>query len=344
LPGNWGDNLFGWWADFLYPSLALLKVAPFIAARGNHEICSRSGYGYFLFLHHDVYNSSLRAGDLCQEYGLPFSVPFANEQFLVMDDSTVSPKEKGIDHFAFVEGACPPPTISGAPVIPLVQDRNDDSSQTTAEIEEQLEIYTKAFELMESTSQAYETNFYVAHRPVFAVACNNTDMVTLDWTMQQSLGKNTLDRISAMIGGHMHWLEALKFIDQELPAQIVVGHGGTELINDYVDQDTLPFLLVKAGKDLMYQGRVESGLTDASKFGFGIMERFDDGSYATKFMSLDMSSMKLVELDYHMTIPKGPRVAGSPTGSPKTSSAIIKICGSGVFGIVMAVVLLGDLF
>ena len=44
------DNWWGWWADFFYPAMSLFSAAPIIAARGNHEICSRGGYGYFLLL------------------------------------------------------------------------------------------------------------------------------------------------------------------------------------------------------------------------------------------------------------------------------------------------------
>jgi hypothetical protein len=38
-PGNWGDNLLGWWSDFFYPARSILQKVPFIAMRGNHETC-----------------------------------------------------------------------------------------------------------------------------------------------------------------------------------------------------------------------------------------------------------------------------------------------------------------
>lgn len=39
IPGEYGDNWWGWWSDFFWPFMALLNVAPLIALRGNHEIC-----------------------------------------------------------------------------------------------------------------------------------------------------------------------------------------------------------------------------------------------------------------------------------------------------------------
>ena len=46
-----GDNKGdAWYADFFEPASKLLAAAPWIMTRGNHEICSRAGRGYFLFL------------------------------------------------------------------------------------------------------------------------------------------------------------------------------------------------------------------------------------------------------------------------------------------------------
>jgi hypothetical protein len=39
IPGEYGDNWWGWWSDFFYPTLNLLKKAPIIPLRGNHVIC-----------------------------------------------------------------------------------------------------------------------------------------------------------------------------------------------------------------------------------------------------------------------------------------------------------------
>jgi hypothetical protein len=46
IPGEYGDNWWGWWGDFFWPFLNLFNVAPVVALRGNHEIC-----GEITFVH-----------------------------------------------------------------------------------------------------------------------------------------------------------------------------------------------------------------------------------------------------------------------------------------------------
>ena len=101
LPGYWGDNLYGWWADFFYPSRFLMQTSPLLAIRGNHENCDRAGHGYFLFLAQEEYPPEMLAGHHCTGYSHPYAVPFDNEQFLVMDDSLIDPLNGGFDHFDY---------------------------------------------------------------------------------------------------------------------------------------------------------------------------------------------------------------------------------------------------
>jgi len=46
LPDHWGH----WRQDFFEPARPLLAAAPWVFARGNHELCSRAGPGWFYFL------------------------------------------------------------------------------------------------------------------------------------------------------------------------------------------------------------------------------------------------------------------------------------------------------
>jgi hypothetical protein len=45
-----GDDWPTWKADFFAPAAPALRAAPWIVVRGNHEICSRAGAGYFRLL------------------------------------------------------------------------------------------------------------------------------------------------------------------------------------------------------------------------------------------------------------------------------------------------------
>jgi hypothetical protein len=53
------DAWEAWWLDFFQPAGPLLAAAPWVFARGNHELCSHAGPGWFYFLDS---SSSLEAG------------------------------------------------------------------------------------------------------------------------------------------------------------------------------------------------------------------------------------------------------------------------------------------
>ncbi|MFX8797610.1 metallophosphoesterase, partial [Acinetobacter baumannii] len=42
----WGDNWDVWREDFFAPADSLLRAAPWIMVRGNHELCDRGGHGW----------------------------------------------------------------------------------------------------------------------------------------------------------------------------------------------------------------------------------------------------------------------------------------------------------
>ena len=81
----YGDNWQTWQADFFTPAEALLAAAPWIATRGNHEICKRAGTGYFRFL-----DPNLALGDTppaCIDHAAPYTANIAGKSFIVMDSS-----------------------------------------------------------------------------------------------------------------------------------------------------------------------------------------------------------------------------------------------------------------
>src|SRR5215470_6048298 len=58
-PGYWSQNMRGspipdnwsaWRDDFFVPAARLMKTAPWLFVRGNHELCSRAGPGWFYLL------------------------------------------------------------------------------------------------------------------------------------------------------------------------------------------------------------------------------------------------------------------------------------------------------
>src|SRR5467141_1675469 len=75
------DNWTNWKHQFFKPASKLLAVAPWIFVRGNHEICSQRGTGYFLFL--DPRSSTACAGDTTP----PYAVTLGKSNFIVLDSS-----------------------------------------------------------------------------------------------------------------------------------------------------------------------------------------------------------------------------------------------------------------
>jgi len=300
IPGFYGDNWWGWWADFWYPMLNLLKTAPLIPTRGNHEICERGGYGFFIFL------SPVAIEDFCLDNFPVYRVPFENEQFIVMDDSIINPLYGGVDKY--IPGECPGIPSSGA-IKPVQENRFEDP--TDESVMQQLDTFQRHFKDVETFSQTHNNNFYVGHRPVLGIGCNSSHVVTLDWTLQQSLGPTTLDRISGIITGHMHWLQALQFDNDSLPAQLVVGNGGTKLIQNYINQSSISYIDLYVGKpEYNIKGRIQKGIT-MSEFGFGIMERSDGGGYDVTFHTWREDSRSVEPIDFSMYIPRGPRRKGN---------------------------------
>mmetsp|Transcript_1925 Transcript_1925/g.3473 ORF Transcript_1925/g.3473 Transcript_1925/m.3473 type:complete len:175 (-) Transcript_1925:247-771(-) len=114
----------------------------------------------------------------------------------------------------------------------------------------------------------------------------------------------------------MHWFEAIKFKNNALPPQLVVGHGGTQLIPNYVEQDIWTSLRVEVGRDgLGIFGDIEWGLAK-SEYGYAIMDRnanTNDYEVNFYFYNGDTGLVELLE-DNSLMIPKGPRVHSNSSG------------------------------
>jgi len=78
-----GDNWDTWDADFFTPAEPLLGVAPWIMARGNHEVCGRAGKGWFIFL--DTTLATPPSTDLCTDFSSPFSINIGELDIFNMD-------------------------------------------------------------------------------------------------------------------------------------------------------------------------------------------------------------------------------------------------------------------
>ena len=314
VPGSWGDTFWTWWADFFYPSLEALSSVPWIALRGNHESCSRAGNGWFLLLSADPYPVDAIGGSHCLDYTEPRKISFQDEQFLVIDDSGIEPKDHGFDGLQFVEGDCPTEMGSDLPS-PEVMNRflATNPEQDCEHIYAQLDTFTHYFErVREMSVESDKMNFYLGHRPIFGIACNDTKLLSMDWTLQCSLACSTFDYISALFSGHMHWRETISFANNLLPPQIVVGHGGTDLVENYIIDRSLDGLNLEVGRNSQISVTVEEGEPDSSAYGYAVLKSGEksEGAYTVRFRGIDMTTGGAYDTGRPMIISPDPNVEG----------------------------------
>src|SRR5215470_11591419 len=86
-----GDDWPTWKADFFAPAAAALRAAPWIAVRGNHEICKRAGPGYFRLLDPTPASATpATSPPPCIELVPQFTVTVGGRALIVMDSSNAA--------------------------------------------------------------------------------------------------------------------------------------------------------------------------------------------------------------------------------------------------------------
>jgi predicted phosphodiesterase len=95
----WGDNWATWEADFFAPARSLLAAAPWIFVRGNHEICSRAGHGWFYYLDAAPYTQN----NFCEDNTAARTIKQGAFQALLLDSSSApdaDPSAAQVAHFS----------------------------------------------------------------------------------------------------------------------------------------------------------------------------------------------------------------------------------------------------
>ena len=203
LPDGWE----AWRVDFFAPAAPLLSQAPWVAARGNHELCSRAGPGYFYLL--DPGSELLGGERRCppQEQGSvalrnlvfapPYRVELGDLRLAVMDTANACD-----EHPNFPE--------------------------------------TFARQLADVAALAAgRPTWLVGHRPIWSVDASEAapgvapaGNATLQRALRRSPGAALPAAVELVLAGHVHRFEAFGFPRGERPPQLVVGNGGIRLAED----------------------------------------------------------------------------------------------------------------
>lgn len=214
-PDRWSN----WWLDFFQPAAQLLAAAPWVVARGNHELCSRSGPGWFYLLDP---GSNLDG----VETGQPVCPPAESDKPLLFD---------------------PPYRLDLPGLVVLVVDSANACDQGKLHQGHFDAQFQKIQQLLEQApGNALVT--LVSHRPIWAV--HKADETTapgdrdrtkkyalIDRTLQQAYRKHPLPRaVHLVVSGHMHRFQALGLSDDAktpYPDQLVVGNSGIGLAHNH---------------------------------------------------------------------------------------------------------------
>jgi hypothetical protein len=204
--GNpWGYGLDSWKADFLDPAAPLLKAAPWVMVRGNHESCDRAGQGWQRLF--DAYPMTASrscddpADDNKGDFTDPFAVPLGQgAQIVVWDTAAAGDK---------IFPADDPHAIAYA-----------DNIRHIAEL-----------------AMAMPHTILTNHHPVLAIAAKkdksdgHIELGTSNHSLQDLLVKADPKLYPAgvdlLLSGHIHVWEQMSFAGR-YPSQIVTGFSGTQ--------------------------------------------------------------------------------------------------------------------
>jgi hypothetical protein len=208
------DSWKHWQQDFFNPAQPLLSSAPWVFARGNHELCSRAGPGWFYLLDSN--------SPLLGKYQKQLSCPAANNSSPMIFSQPYALN------------------LGKANILVLDSTNACDSGLLN------LEQYQNQFLLGKQMLQTLPTGFNIlqTHRPMFAIDklanvgnCGNTQKgayCPMSQTLQQANRLTGLtDEVQLLISGHMHRFQSTHFEASTFPDQLVVGTSGVSLAGNF---------------------------------------------------------------------------------------------------------------
>jgi hypothetical protein len=197
------DSGWGWVADVLVPMAPLLATRPLMVLRGNHELCSRGGNGYFL-----LFDPATGRADRC--------APEASGQAPVVYSPTWAVEL----------------SIQGGRRLRLVNvdsaNGNDSAVEARIAIPQRV-LFAEARRLAQGADEAW----LLTHRPVNAVLSSqflpDPPGAASSWSSatQTFASDGLLKPFQLMLSSHEHIAQVVQVPGQ--PGQIVLGNGGTLL-------------------------------------------------------------------------------------------------------------------
>ncbi|NOU49086.1 metallophosphoesterase [Pseudoalteromonas sp. JBTF-M23] len=233
-PDSWSN----WRVDFFQSTQELIGSAPWVFARGNHELCSRAGVGWFYFFGPGAqFNQSIK------------------QQSCPAQGSYTNPPSSAVEHIVMIEPY-------GLPLrnlnVWVFDSANACDELATNQLTAQ---YTQQFDKLNTFAERSENPTWImTHRPIWGVnavspldTLNKQLQVALSETKQQALS----DKVALSLSGHMHLYQSVTPNDKAKagrPAQIVVGNSGVSLSNT-TDNQSVSIMLDGIPSIVNTQGR-----------------------------------------------------------------------------------------
>jgi len=211
------DTWEAWWLDFFQPAGDLLTAAPWVFTRGNHELCSHAGPGWFYFLD--------ASSELPEGGGRQLACPSQDGE------------GPALPHLRLVE-----PQVLHLGGLDLVV---IDSANACDQLPGLTDVYERQLAAAAKRLRGRRA-WLLSHRPVWGAAdaaetlygCDGQAesgpavlYAELNQTLQCALrgaaGDALLPLLDQIVAGHMHRFEALTFAaPSRRPPTLVVGNSG----------------------------------------------------------------------------------------------------------------------
>ncbi len=198
----WGYGWDAWNADFFAPGAPLLRAAPWVVVRGNHENCPRAGQGWWRF----VDPRPLQPGRDCNR-------------------AENDPLGDAVTVYAV-------PIGGGARII--VADLATAPDKPIEMIDPRFAQFTAAHDAIRDLARGGTFNFLATHKPILGVAATGKDgtvaLRTATVGTQSVFASRDADilpaSIDAVLSGHVHLWEQISF-PRRYPSQFITGFSGT---------------------------------------------------------------------------------------------------------------------
>ena len=199
----WGYGWDAWQADFFRPGAPLLKAAPWVLVRGNHENCARAGQGWWRMIDPWPLQARRDCIDAANDTEGDFSPPYAvklggGAQVVVLDLAIAGSK----------------PTPDGDPRV--------------AE-------FRGAYRALDRFSRRARFTFMATHKPILGFGANEKDGKVELFGGTPGIGSVFAAQnpdllpagVDVLLAGHIHLWEQVSFSSSH-PSQFIAGFSGTQ--------------------------------------------------------------------------------------------------------------------